>query len=52
MSTRYIKKVYGGDVLTETDSENESELESSLIGNVKSKAFNLFDVVCTSSIFI
>ncbi|KOX78468.1 Transcription factor 25 [Melipona quadrifasciata] len=49
MSTRYIKKVYGGDVLTETDSENESELKSSLIGNVKSKAFNLFDVLNQNS---
>ncbi|CAK9798291.1 Transcription factor 25 [Anthophora quadrimaculata] len=49
MSTRYMKKVYGGDVLTEKDSENESEMENSIIGNVKSKAFNLFDVLNQNS---
>ncbi|CAK9802529.1 Transcription factor 25 [Anthophora plagiata] len=49
MSTRYMKKVYGGDVLTEKDSENESEMENSIIANVKSKAFNLFDVLNQNS---
>lgn len=46
MSTRYMKKVYGSDVLFEKDSENESEMENSIIGNVKPKTFNFFDVVC------
>lgn len=45
MSTRYMKKVYGGDVLIEKDSENESEVENSIIGAVKSKTFNVFDLV-------
>ncbi|XP_017794174.1 PREDICTED: transcription factor 25 isoform X2 [Habropoda laboriosa] len=49
MSTRYMKKVYGGDVLSEKDSENENEMENSIIGNVKSKAFNLFDVLNQNS---
>ncbi|XP_076764371.1 nuclear localized protein 1 [Xylocopa sonorina] len=45
MSTRYMKKLYGGDMLPEKDSENESEMETSIIGNIKSKTFNLFDVL-------
>lgn len=48
MSTRYMKKVYGGDVLSEKNSENENEIENSIIGNVQSKTFNFFDVVCDS----
>lgn len=45
MSTRYMKKIYGGNVLPVGNSENESEVENSIIGNVKSKTFNVFDVV-------
>lgn len=50
MSTRYMKKVYGSDVLFEKDNENENEIENSIIGNVKSKTFNLFDVVCINCV--
>ncbi|KZC04708.1 Transcription factor 25 [Dufourea novaeangliae] len=49
MSTRYMKKVYGGDVLPEKDSENESDAENSIIHDVKSKTFNVFDVVHQNS---
>ncbi|XP_017885191.1 transcription factor 25 [Ceratina calcarata] len=49
MSTRYMKKVYGGDVLPVKDSENEGEIDNSIIGDVKSKAFNLFDVLNENS---
>ncbi|XP_076675609.1 nuclear localized protein 1 [Andrena cerasifolii] len=49
MSTRYMKKVYGGDVLIEKDSENESEVENSIIGAVKSKTFNVFDLLNENS---
>nr|XP_034172798.1 transcription factor 25 [Osmia lignaria] len=49
MSTRYMKKVYGSDVLLEKDNENENEIENSIIGNVKSKTFNLFDVLNENS---
>lgn len=52
MSTRYMKKVYGSDMLSEKDSENENEIDNSIIGNVKSKTFNLFDVVCVQSALI
>ncbi|XP_017753189.1 PREDICTED: transcription factor 25 [Eufriesea mexicana] len=49
MSTRYMKKVYGGDVLSEKNSENENEIENSIIGNIKSKKFNFFDVLNQNS---
>ncbi|XP_071878102.1 nuclear localized protein 1 [Bombus fervidus] len=49
MSTRHIKKVYGSDVLFEKNSENESEMENSIIGDIKSKAFNFFDVLNQNS---
>ncbi|KAG6797612.1 transcription factor 25 [Apis mellifera caucasica] len=49
MSTRYMKKVYGSDMLSEKDSENENEIDNSIIGNVKSKTFNLFDVLNQNS---
>ncbi|XP_050475334.1 transcription factor 25 [Bombus huntii] len=49
MSTRYMKKVYGSDVLFEKGSENESEMENSIIGNVKPKTFNFFDVLNQNS---
>ncbi|XP_031840463.1 nuclear localized protein 1 [Nomia melanderi] len=45
MSTRYMKKMYGGDTLPEKDSESENEEENSMIRDVKSKTFNLFDVL-------
>ena len=44
-----MKKVYGGDVLIEKDSENESEVENSIIGTVKSKTFNVFDLLNENS---
>lgn len=49
MSTRYMKKVYGSDVLCEKGSENENEMENLIIGNVKPKTFNLFDVLNQNS---
>ncbi|XP_043586472.1 transcription factor 25 [Bombus pyrosoma] len=49
MSTRYIKKVYGSDLLFEKNSENESEMENSIMGNVKPKTFNFFDVLNQNS---
>ncbi|XP_003703109.1 nuclear localized protein 1 [Megachile rotundata] len=49
MSTRYMKKVYGSDLLLPKDNENENELENSIIGNVKSKTFNVFDVLNENS---
>ncbi|XP_043784802.1 transcription factor 25 [Apis laboriosa] len=49
MSTRYMKKVYGSDILSEKNSENENEIDNSIIGNVKSKTFNLFDVLNQNS---
>ncbi|XP_076649517.1 nuclear localized protein 1 [Halictus rubicundus] len=49
MSTRYMKKVYGGDALPEKDSESENEPENLMIHDVKSKTFNLFDVLNQNS---
>jgi len=45
MSTRYMKKVYGGDVTLEKDNDDMSDTEVSVTNNVKSKSFNVFDVV-------
>lgn len=49
MSTRYLKKVYGGAVLSEKDSENESDVENPVIGNYRPKSFNVFDVLNENS---
>lgn len=49
MSTRYMKKVYGSDLLLPKDNENENEPENSIIVNVKSKTFNVFDVLNENS---
>ncbi|XP_076245271.1 nuclear localized protein 1 isoform X2 [Calliopsis andreniformis] len=49
MSTRYMKKVYGSDILSKENSENESEIDNSIIGNIKSKTFNVFDVLNENS---
>lgn len=45
MSTRYMKKVFGGDVIIDGDKENVSDVENSVNDNFKSKSFNVFDVV-------
>jgi len=45
MSTRYMKKVYGDDVTLEKDDDDMSDTEVSVTNNVKSKSFNVFDVV-------
>lgn len=45
MSTRYMKKVYGGDVTLEKD-DDTSDIEILVTNNAKSKSFNVFDVVC------
>lgn len=44
-----MKKVYGGDVLAEKDIESECDVENSRIGDVKSKTFNIFDVLNQNS---
>lgn len=46
MSTRYMKKVYGGDVIAEKDHNSASDTEISVTNGTKSKSFNVFDVVC------
>lgn len=46
MSTRYIKKIYGRDVIPEKD-DSASDTEISVTNDAKSKSFNVFDVVCT-----
>lgn len=45
MSTRYMKKVYGGDVIRENIVDNASDTEISVPNDTKSKTFNVFDVV-------
>lgn len=45
MSTRYMKKVYGGNVTLEKG-DDTSDTEVPVTSNAKSKSFNVFDVVC------
>lgn len=45
MSTRYMKKVYGSDVILEKDNDDASDVEVSVSSNAKTKSFNVFDVV-------
>lgn len=45
MSTRYMKKVYGNDVTLEKGVDDASDTEVPVTSNVKSKSFNVFDVV-------
>lgn len=47
MSTRYMKKVYGGDVTLENDDASDTEVL--VTSNVKSKSFNVFDVLNQNS---
>ncbi|KAL2713835.1 transcription factor 25 [Vespula squamosa] len=49
MSTRYMKKVFGGDVIIDGDKENVSDVENSINDNFKSKSFNVFDVLNDNS---
>ncbi|XP_011144810.1 transcription factor 25 isoform X2 [Harpegnathos saltator] len=49
MSTRYMKKVYGGDVITEKENNDASDTEISVTNDTKSKSFNVFDVLNQSS---
>lgn len=48
MSTRYMKKVYGGDVIAEKDNNSASDTEILVTNDTKSKSFNVFDVVCNN----
>ncbi|KMQ98420.1 transcription factor 25 [Lasius niger] len=48
MSTRYIKKIYGSDVIPEKD-DSASDTEISVTNDAKSKSFNVFDVLNQSS---
>lgn len=45
MSTRHMKKIYGSDVILEKDYD-ASDAEISVTNDIKSKSFNVFDVVC------
>lgn len=45
MSTRYIKKVFGGDIICDGDKESVNDVETAVIGNFKSKSFNVFDAL-------
>lgn len=49
MSTRYIKKIYGSDVIIEKDDDSASDKEISMTNDTKSKSFNVFDVLNQSS---
>lgn len=49
MSTRYMKKLYGTNVLPEKDSENESDVDNPTINNNKAKTFNVFDMLNENS---
>lgn len=46
MSTRYMKKVYGSDVILDKDNDGASDVEISVTNDTKSKSFNVFDLVC------
>lgn len=48
MSTRYMKKIYGSDVILEKDYD-ASDAEISVTNDTKSKSFNVFDVLNQSS---
>ncbi|XP_070154709.1 ribosome quality control complex subunit TCF25 [Polyergus mexicanus] len=45
MSTRYMKKIYGNDVILEKDNDSASDTEISVTSDTKSKSFNVFDVL-------
>ncbi|XP_029671203.1 transcription factor 25 [Formica exsecta] len=49
MSTRYMKKIYGNDVILEKDNDSASDTEISVTSDTKSKSFNVFDVLNQSS---
>lgn len=44
-----MKKVYGGDILAKKENDAESDPENSIIENVTSKSFNVFDMLEKSS---
>ncbi|XP_066582591.1 ribosome quality control complex subunit TCF25 isoform X1 [Prorops nasuta] len=48
MSTRYIKKVYGKDLITEKDNESFTDLEIPTNG-IKAKLFNVYDLLNQNS---
>lgn len=45
MSTRYMKKIYGSNVILEKDNDIVSDTEISVTNDTKSKTFNVFDVL-------
>ncbi|KAL6263202.1 hypothetical protein P5V15_006002 [Pogonomyrmex californicus] len=49
MSTRYMKKVYGDDVILAKGDDDASDTEVSVRSNAKSKSFNVFDVLNQNS---
>ncbi|KAI4493123.1 hypothetical protein M0802_009673 [Mischocyttarus mexicanus] len=49
MSTRYMKKVFGGDEIVDGNKENINDVENSVNDNFKSKSFNVFDVLNDNS---
>ncbi|XP_012228074.1 ribosome quality control complex subunit TCF25 [Linepithema humile] len=49
MSTRYMKKVYGSDVILDKDNDGASDIEISVTNDTKSKSFNVFNVLNQNS---
>ncbi|EZA51501.1 hypothetical protein DMN91_000628 [Ooceraea biroi] len=49
MSTRYMKRIYGGNAIREENNEAASDTEVSVTNDTKSKSFNVFDVLSQSS---
>jgi uncharacterized membrane protein len=45
MSTRHMKRVYGGNVISGEDNDAASDTEISVTNDTKSKFFNVFDLV-------
>jgi len=45
MSTRHMKRVYGGNVISGEDNDAASDTEISATNDTKSKFFNVFDLV-------
>jgi len=45
MSTRHIKRLYGGNVISIENNDTASDTEISVTNDTKSKLFNIFDVV-------
>lgn len=49
MSTRYMKKVYGGDEALDKGDASDRDVENPVGGGVRRKQFNVFDLVSVVS---